>query len=210
MIRQRRALPLLSVASLAATLPAYAISSTAESSRPDVVASLVTADGRRIGSVDFLDRRREHHTVVRVHLRLPGRTTAVDAFHGLHVHANNDLSNGSGCVADPADPASTWFVSADGHLARTGQTHPDHRGDLPSVYVNPDGTARMHYTISRVSPAQLRGRVVILHAGRDNFGNVPVDSAADGYEPNSSEATTKTAATGNAADRYACGVITRR
>lgn len=210
MTRRRRALALLATAAVAAALPVYAMSSTADSTRADASAPLVTADGHRIGYVAFLDRRREHHTVVRIQLQLPAGTTAVDAFHGLHVHANNDPANGSGCLADPTEPASAWFVSADGHFAAVGQTHPGHRGDLPSVYINPDGTARMQFVTSRISPDELRGRAVILHSGPDNFGNVPIGGAADQYAPNSPDATAKTAATGNAGDRYACGVITRR
>ena len=42
-------------------------------------------------------------------------------FHGFHIHANDDPANGKGCIADPAQAPSTWFVSADGHLKAAGQ-----------------------------------------------------------------------------------------
>ena len=56
-------------------------------------------------------------------------------------------------------------------------------------------------------PAELPGKAVILHAGADNFGNVPVGTGPDQYTANSAAATTKTGNTGNAGDRIACGVI---
>ena len=52
----------------------------------------------------------------------------------------------------------------------------------------------------------------MLHAGPDNFGNVPVDDVAtapNAYTPNSAGATTATQNTGNAGNRIACGVIVR-
>jgi Cu-Zn family superoxide dismutase len=52
------------------------------------------------------------------------------------------------------------------------------------------------------------GRAVVLHAGPDNFGNVPVGAVSDQYAPNSTSATEKTVKTGNAGDRVACGLIT--
>jgi Cu-Zn family superoxide dismutase len=56
----------------------------------------------------------------------------------------------------------------------------------------------------------LAGRVVIVHAGPDNFGNIPVGTDPNQYTPNSQSAIDRTAATGNAGDRIACGVIGRR
>jgi Cu/Zn superoxide dismutase len=48
---------------------------------------------------------------------------------------------------------------------------------------------------------------VILHAGRDNFNNVPKGAAADQYTANSAAAVTATDNTGNAGGRYGCGVL---
>jgi Cu/Zn superoxide dismutase len=42
------------------------------------------------------------------------------------------------------------------------------------------------------------------------LGNVPLGTAANQYTPNSADATTATAKTGNAGDRIACGVISSR
>jgi superoxide dismutase, Cu-Zn family len=81
---------------------------------------------------------------------------------------------------------------------------------MPSVLLNQDGTATLEFIDSRLDVATLAGRAVVLHAGADNFGNVPAGAGAEQYTPNSGAATTKTADTGNAGDRIACGVITAR
>ena len=62
----------------------------------------------------------------------------------------------------------------------------------------------------RVAVRDLLRRAVVLHVGADNLGNIPVGDAPTQYEPNSPEATSLTARTGNAGDRLACGVITAR
>ena len=72
-----------------------------------------------------------------------------------------------------------------------------------------DGTARLSFATDRIEPALLRGRAVILHDQADNFGNIPVGTAANQYQPNSAAATDLTARTGNAGDRVACGLVRR-
>ncbi len=171
-------------------------------------ATLVAADDTEMGKVSF--KSVGGHTEVRVTLTGMPAGAAVDAFHGFHIHANDNPANGQGCVADPALAASTWFVSADGHWKDGTQSHGAHVGDLATVYVNPDGTAEARFSIDRVRLADLDGKVVIFHAQPDNYGNVPTGAAADQYTPNSADATTKTQNTGNAGDRIGCGVIDAR
>ena len=105
-------------------------------------------------------------------MRLTG-APGLDAFHGFHIHANDVLANGEGCVADPAAAPSTWFVSADGHYNPTLLTHSHHVGDMPVLYVNADGSVETRFHIDRIAPRDLNGKVVILHAGADNFANIP-------------------------------------
>ena len=130
-----------------------------------------------------------------------------DGIHGFHVHANDNPANGDGCIADPAQPATTHFVSADGHYNPGGTTHGSHGGDMPALFFTEDGAGAMSFITDRFEPAELVGRAVILHAAPDNYGNVSVGAAANQYTPNSAEATTLTANTGNAGARIACGVI---
>jgi Cu-Zn family superoxide dismutase len=169
-------------------------------------AALRSADGTRLGTVSFSDDRHSDDTSVKVWLR---EASTVSSFHGIHIHANDTSANGNGCVADAAQPSATWFVSADGHWKKDPtELHGHHAGDLPSVYVNADGTVNLRFVVDKLTPREVIGRAVVLHAGPDNFGNVPVGPATDQYTAGSA-AVAKTQATGNAGDRFGCGVITR-
>lgn len=203
----RGALVALAVAGLAAAgLGLHA--GAARARLPFARAQLSLADGMRIGTVRFWDDWRHDATEVQVDIAVPPGAGASRSFHGFHIHANDDPANGTGCLADPGQPSSTWFISVDGHLKQDpAETHGAHAGDMPSLYLNADGHADARFTIDRFKPRELAGRAVIVHAGADNFGNVPAGTAPDQYTPNSAAATTKTMNTGNAGDRIACGVI---
>jgi Cu-Zn family superoxide dismutase len=202
----KRVLALGTAAVTTAVTAALLIGPQATAHNASFRATLRDPDGRRVGTVDF--RISRYATQVDARLR-PNANVTPDQFHGFHVHANADPANGRGCVADPdADPA-TWFVSADGHLAAQGEGHGNHQGDLPSPLVLADGTARLSFTTDRIEPSLLRGRAVILHDRPDNFGNIPVGTAPNQYQPNSAAATDLTTRTGNAGNRVACGLIDR-
>ncbi len=205
------------VAAGAAVAAVAAVPLTAANGRADPAArqgdSLVAgavlraADGTEVGTVVFTVDDGADHTAVRARVRAADVLGRGNSFHGFHIHANDDPSNGEGCLADPDEPSETWFTSADGHLAVAEQVHGHHRGDLPSVLLNRDGTADLGFTTARLSSGDLADRVVMVHAGRDNFGNVPLGRDAEDYRANSRAAREKTAGTGNAGDRVACGVI---
>jgi Cu-Zn family superoxide dismutase len=132
-------------------------------------------------------------------------------FHGFHVHANSDPANGSGCIADAAQPSNTWFVSVDGHYRLGAETHGAHQGDMPLLLLNGtgtgDSTARTRFRTDRFAVADIVGRAIVVHAGADNFANIPLGANADQYTANGQAAIDKTAATGNAGDRLLCGVV---
>jgi Cu-Zn family superoxide dismutase len=166
-------------------------------------ARLADANGNFVGTVVFLPGP-GGSSVVSAAVRVD---PALEGFHGIHVHANDNPANGVGCVADPAQPANTHFVSADGHFTIPGNIHGDHIGDMPALLVNDDGTAAMSFVTGRFSPSEVVGRAMILHAAPDNYANIPVGAGPTQYTPNSPEATALTNATGNAGNRIACGVI---
>ena len=120
--------------------------------------------------------------------------------HGLHVHKTGACEPDS---ADPAAPGKTGaFLSAGGHLASEGQSHGDHDGDLPSLLVRADGTATLSVSsdrLTREAVLDADGSALMVHADRDNFGNVP-----DRYAPAPDETTTKT---GDAGARIACAAL---
>src|SRR5262245_22522110 len=85
--------------------------------------------------------------------------------HGFHVHANDNPANGDGCIADPTQPANTFFVSADGHFNPGAATHGNHAGDMPPLFASASGSATASFITDRFVVADVKGRAVILHAG---------------------------------------------
>lgn len=148
-------------------------------------ATLVNADGARIGTVKMTAKTASSPVDVRVTVRRlqPG-------FHGLHVHA-------VGLCEGPT------FMSATGHLKQADTNHGLHRGDMPSLLVKANGTATLRFTTDGFDIGELRdadGSAVMVHAGADNFGNVP-----ERYAPNGPDQ--QTLDTGDSGARAACGPI---
>jgi Cu-Zn family superoxide dismutase len=115
-------------------------------------------------------------------------------FHGFHVHAVGE------CVPP--------FTSAGGHFNPDGVPHGDHAGDLPSLLVNGDSTAELRFKTDRFTLSDLfdaDGSAVIVHAGRDNFANIPSRYHSHTYDTFGPD--TDTLATGDAGGRTACGVV---
>jgi Cu-Zn family superoxide dismutase len=140
------------------------------------------------------------HTVgSRIQVTGVGLTTGI---HGFHVHANNDPSNGDGCVGPT-------FVSADGHYNPSGGVHPNHAGDMPVLFFSTAqaafaGSPTFGYNdfiSSNFTPEEVKGKAIIIHALPDNCANIPTR-----YTPQPPDATTL--GTGDAGGRVACGVIT--
>jgi Cu-Zn family superoxide dismutase len=201
----RRTLSIAVIAAGAAIIITSAV--TASDGAPSSArTTLRLADGTDVGAVEFSEHGESTH--VQLSLHVPADATPVRAFHGFHVHANDDPANGAGCEADAAAESSTWFVAADGHLKADGQLHGGHDGDMPPLFLDGDGRAEASFTIGVTDIAELEGRVVIVHAGPDNLGNVPVGEDPSQYTANSADALDRTQATGNAGDRIACGEIT--
>jgi Cu-Zn family superoxide dismutase len=181
------------------------VASRLDASTFRATAVLRDAAGAEVGQVWFVGH--DDHTIVRVRVEVAEGATDVDAFHGFHVHANDDPANGEGCVADPGAAPNTWFTSADGHWKEAGQDHADHLGDMPSLLLDARGVAEARFRTTRFEPGELADRAVIVHAGPDNFGNVPLGTAPNQYSANSDAARQATANTGNAGDRFACGLV---
>lgn len=142
-------------------------------------AVLHDATGARVGVV----RLTEHRGTVRVQVEVSGLAAG---FHGFHVHAVGE------CVAP--------FTSALGHLNPSGVGHAGHAGDMPVLLVNADGTGEARFVSDRYRLADVLGRAIIVHAGPDNYANIPTRYSATGPDAT-------TLATGDAGGRTACGVI---
>jgi Cu-Zn family superoxide dismutase len=179
------------------------VETTTQEIRRSASATLRDANGGFVGRVFFT--LVGSNTLVATTIDLPA--SADDSIHGFHVHANDNPANGDGCIADPAQPANTHFVSADGHFNPDGGIHGHHAGDMPAVFVTAAGDGAMSFITDHFQPDSILGRAVILHALPDNYGNIPVGVAANQYTANSADATTLTNNTGNAGNRIACGLI---
>lgn len=111
-------------------------------------------------------------------------------FHGFHVHA----------VGKCEAPS---FMSAGGHLKAGGTAHGAHRGDMPSLLVKRNGTASLRFTTDGFRIGDLRdadGSAIMVHAGADNFANIPPR-----YAPSGPDQVTQD--TGDSGGRVACGKI---
>lgn len=158
----------------------------------ELTTTLMRLDGQELGTVTV----REDGDGVVVEADLDGFERA--GFHGFHLHAEPEC--------DPDDPEGP-FESAGGHLGGDDADHASHAGDLSALLAGDDGRAALTVRTDRVTFEELAtdGAAVMVHADPDNHGNVPDRYIAeDADEPGPDEDTLDT---GDAGDRFACGVI---
>jgi len=161
-------------------------------------AHLTDANGNAVGDVAIIAVRDK--LFVTAHLTLVGQAAG---FHGFHIHAVG--------VCDPnaVDPmgARAPFTTAGPHLGTAaGQVHANHDGDLSSLLVNRDGEATLVVETDRAMLDEIfdaDGSAIIVHAGPDNFANIPPRYSSAGV-PGPDAATL---ATGDSGGRVACGVL---
>ena len=137
--------------------------------------------GKAIGTVTLSDTT----TGLKLTPALSGLTPG---FHGFHVHDKPDCGPG---VKDGKTQAG---IAAGGHYdpAGTGKHEgPEgkgHLGDLPALTVGQDGKSSTSVLAPRLKLSDIKGRSLMIHAGGDNYSDVP-------------------APLGGGGGRVACGVI---
>ncbi|MFI7003807.1 superoxide dismutase[Cu-Zn] [Nocardia sp. NPDC050175] len=159
-----------------------------------VKVDLKDAAGASVATANIVKDGNHLQFTVEAHGLRPG-------FHGLHVHSIGKCEANS--VAPTGGPAGD-FLSAGGHLqVGSANTHPA-SGDLTSLEVRSDGTAKLVTTTDALTLDDLKNKALMIHADADNFGNIPNRYLrADGVAgPDDT-----TLATGDAGGRVACGVI---
>jgi Cu/Zn superoxide dismutase len=156
--------------------------------------NLVGTDGAAAGFVVLTATPDDH---VRVEVAATGLSPG---FHGLHLHSRG--------FCDPA--ASPPFSSAGGHLGAEAAAHAGHAGDLPPLFAGRDGVGRIRVLTDRVTAAQILdsdGAAIVIHAGRDNLGNIPGRYQSDDPDAFLPGADSATRMTGDAGGRTSCGVL---
>ena len=179
-----------------AASPGEAAGSGSESAgaADELTARLVDPDGTEVGTVRFTDADGGLQVSVEVDGLPPG-------FHGFHVHSIGVCEPDS---PNPADPAVTGdFLSAGGHLGGGEADHGAHAGDLPTLFVDASGAGSLTTVTDALTAADLTdddGGAVMVHAGRDNYANVP-----ERYAPGGPDEMTRN--TGDSGGRIACGTV---
>jgi superoxide dismutase, Cu-Zn family len=162
---------------------------------------LKSADGISVGSATF-DFANGYATVT---VETGPNQVLTPGFHGMHIHSVGKCEPNS---QPPNGGATGNFSSAGGHYQAPGHTGHPASGDLTSLEVRSDGTAKLVTTTNAFTAADLRnssGTALIIHQDPDNFGNIPTAryTQKDGAPGPDAE----TMATGDAGKRVACGVI---
>jgi len=114
-------------------------------------------------------------------LLTPDLTGLPPGLHGFHVHVNPN------CGPAIKDGKPVPGLAAGGHYdpAHTGRHRgpynpAGHLGDLPPLYVAPDGRATLPVLAPRLRAADLAGRSLMIHAHGDNFSDQPAPLGGGG------------------------------
>ena len=166
-----------------------------------LTAKLKLANGTEVATADI--EFANGYATVTVQTTAPGELTP--GFHGLHIHSVGKCEANS--VA-PTGGAPGDFNSAGGHFQKSGHSGHPASGDLASLQVREDGTAKLVTTTDAFTSENLLGgakTAIIIHEKADNFANIPPEryQQVNGAPPPDET----TLATGDAGKRVACGVI---
>jgi len=101
--------------------------------------------------------------------------------HGFHVHANGS------CGPGEQDGRKVAALAAGGHFdpAKSGKhlgpaSSEGHKGDMPVLTVDPDGTAKASVVVPHLTVADAQGHAIVIHAGGDNYADTPAPLGGGG------------------------------
>ncbi|MBE0557186.1 MAG: superoxide dismutase family protein [Proteobacteria bacterium] len=145
---------------------AYAVSTPAAENAIEMYLVSDQGIGEKIGTITAADSQFGL-------ILTPRLSNLPQGIHGFHVHQNPDcghaMPGGKPMAALAAgghyDPAKT-----DRHAGPYGNGH---LGDLPALYVDKDGKASLPVLAPRLNVADLQGRSLMIHAGGDNYSDLP-------------------------------------
>jgi Cu-Zn family superoxide dismutase len=93
--------------------------------------------------------------------------------HGFHIHEK------PACAAGLKDGKPAPGIAAGGHYdpvssgKHEGPVGKGHLGDLPVLTVGADGKTTKAVVAPRLKTGDVKGRSLMIHAGGDNYGDVP-------------------------------------
>ena len=175
--------------------------SGAASASQRMITHLKAPDGTQVATATF--EFSNGYATITIATTGVGRLTP--GFHGVHIHKVGK------CEPDSVAPTGGGpgdFLSAGGHLQVAGHGAEPASGDLTSLEVRKDGSATLVTTTDAFTMEDLLGgekTAIIIHAGADNFGNIPPERYNQTNGTPGPDATTMS--TGDAGKRVACGVI---
>jgi Cu-Zn family superoxide dismutase len=100
--------------------------------------------------------------------------------HGFHLHekASCQPAEKDGKMQAGLAAGGHWDPEHTGkHLGPGGQGH---KGDLPVLMVDPDGTATTPEVAPKLTVADLTGHALVIHQGGDNYSDVPAPLGGGG------------------------------
>jgi Cu-Zn family superoxide dismutase len=86
--------------------------------------------------------------------------------HGFHIHSMGFCNNMGMAAGGHLDPLRT--NRHDGPYQGTG-----HLGDLPVLIVDKNGKATLPVLAPRLKLSTIKGKALMIHAGSDNYSDVP-------------------------------------
>jgi len=166
-----------------------------------ITTQLKAPDGIRVATAKF-DFGNGYATIT---IATTGSGELTPGFHGVHIHKTGKCEPNS---MAPTGGAPGDFLSAGGHFQAPGHSAEPASGNLTSLEVRKDGVGMLVTTTDAFTMDDvLTGEktAIIIHAGADNFQNIPRDRyIPTNGTPGPDE---MTMSTNDAGKRVACGVI---
>jgi len=158
-------------------------------------------DGNEVATAKF-DFSNGYATIT---IATSGADHLAPGFHGVHIHKVGKCEANS---TAPTGGAPGDFLSAGGHFQAPGHSAEPASGDLTSLEVRKDGVGMLVTTTDAFTMEELLmgdKTAIVIHAGADNFANIPPDRYTQANGTPGPDQMTMT--TGDAGKRVACGVI---
>jgi Cu-Zn family superoxide dismutase len=173
----------------------------AQAAQQSVTTALRTPDGTSVATAKF-DFTNGFATIT---IATTGVGQLAPGFHGVHIHKVGKCEANS---VGPNGGAPGDFLSAGEHFQSPGHNAQPASGDLTSLEVRRDGVGMLVTTTDAFTLDDLttgQKTAIVIHAGADNFANIPPDRYNQANGTPGPDAMTM--GTGDAGKRVACGVI---